>query len=220
MVVLTHDGLGFGHVSGLGGGLRRSLLKAPSTSLCDGLSVKCSCFSQSWGSGGSIGSFGLHVVFLRSPPTRLSGMLGLPHASPSVSYCSLFFLFILTVLFLLPHCPTDKDDTFRAVHFYLCSYCRTFLCMFFLTASIDVLSASLYNSSRMTVFSRRLRVFDTVRVHIRKSPKEQFSIFYQSKCSLVTELNETWPAWLLHNEIIYFKGEQIFSPYLAPEKLF
>lgn len=41
------------------------------------------------------------------------------------------------------------------------------------------------------------------------------------KCTFVPELNGTWPAWLLHDEIFYFKGEQmIFLPYLVPEKLF
>lgn len=55
----------FGCVSGLGGGvggvaLRWSLLKAPSTSLCDGLSVKHSCFRLRW----------LHWVLL--PPRGVS----------------------------------------------------------------------------------------------------------------------------------------------------
>lgn len=46
MAVLTHGGLGFWACVGVEGG-RRGLLKAPLTSLCDGLSVKRSCFSQS-----------------------------------------------------------------------------------------------------------------------------------------------------------------------------
>lgn len=103
---------------GVGGGLRRSLLKAPSTSLCDGLSVKRSCFSQRlrlrW----------LHWVLL--PPCGVSQVT--PHppirtaGTPArAAICKLllsFFLFILTVPFLLPRCPTDEDTTFRAIHFY------------------------------------------------------------------------------------------------------
>lgn len=102
---------------------------------------------------------------------------------------------IVFVLILLYHCV---HVLFDCIH-------RCFECLPF-------------NSFCMTVFFLWLRVFDIVSVRIRIQMNN-----YQSftNHSLVTEHNETWPAWLLQNEIFYFKGEQmIFVPYLAPEKLF
>lgn len=64
-------------------GGRGAPLKAASEPLSDGLSTQHSCFRQSQGSGGSSGPFHLHMAFLRSRP---SGMLALPHFTPSVTH--------------------------------------------------------------------------------------------------------------------------------------
>lgn len=66
-------------------GGREAPLKAASEPLSDGLSTQHSCFRQSQGSGGSSGPFHLHMAFLRSRP---SGMLALPHFTPSATHRS------------------------------------------------------------------------------------------------------------------------------------
>lgn len=68
-------------------GGRGAPLKAASEPLSDGLSTQHSCFRQSQGSGGSSGPFHLHMAFLRSRP---SGMLALPHFTPSATHRSFF----------------------------------------------------------------------------------------------------------------------------------
>lgn len=191
------DSRWFGHVSGLGRGVKKEFAESSIDESVWRLVSEVLLFQPElrlrW----------LHWVLL--PPCGVSQVT--PHppirtaGTPArAAICKLLLSFFLVHF----DCPIFASSLshrpgcyFQGRPFSICAH--TIVCIFFLTASIDVFCASLYTSSCMTVFSLRLdeSILYCKGTHQKESKWTINNLLPIIKCSLVTKLNETWPEWLL-----------------------